>query len=515
MKNRIKKILSLLIAASMVLTMNTVAFGEETAAEEPVFEVLTDEKSASSNCYYWTAYEDPWMAKCFVGYSQGGESSPTLTAKSDHIVNGTPVAISENQGGGKSLAEYYGRYIAYAHNFYNDKDELTGFGAHFYDGVSSNVFKLDETHYLMVAYRLINSINLNANTRVPVVPFNGLHYLDVSKTAYKRGVDKNNCTIAVEASLVEQQAGKAPTIIANSLSSNASGKKPKPLISITVKPKNNIYANVSMNSLWNDDKWIGYPAIQNPYLKAGDHPFFTITLKLDSSLKNYTAALKTAVNQANETVAKAEFEFDICRNQFADAYFDTLSPNDINGDYHETRAYSSHIGFRHTYPNLEEDAYLNGTGMAAGHGQWMADRQIILHNYEKNDGQAIGSISLFTDAKKLGNKMPPVYLLNTLTNEEVKITGSRITKNRAFTSYKLKDGMDYKSSSLAGGCILLEPMGNFEGDGAIFRNVEYTVPAGFYDNYNHKTYAKDTTITEVRCGVYNEKTKNYYCDSVE
>lgn len=43
MKKRIRKIMSLLLAASMVFTMNTVAFGDESVAEDAVFKVNTSE----------------------------------------------------------------------------------------------------------------------------------------------------------------------------------------------------------------------------------------------------------------------------------------------------------------------------------------------------------------------------------------------------------------------------------------------------------------------------------------
>ncbi len=65
-------------------------------------------------------------------------------------------------------------------------------------------------------------------------------------------------------------------------------------------------------------------------------------------------------------------------------------------------------------------------------------------------------------------------------------------------------------TSLGEGILLLKPIGNFEGDGAIFRNVEYTVPAGWDEEGS-----KERKVSELRVGIYNMTTSNYYVDSIE
>ena len=71
MKTRTRKVLSLLLSAAMVLSMNTFAFGEEVSVvDENAEEVLltTASKSASTNCFEWYAAEDTgYLAKCFLG----------------------------------------------------------------------------------------------------------------------------------------------------------------------------------------------------------------------------------------------------------------------------------------------------------------------------------------------------------------------------------------------------------------------------------------------------------------
>ncbi|MBQ6967729.1 MAG: hypothetical protein IJP84_07490 [Lachnospiraceae bacterium] len=547
MTKRTRKMLSLLLAAAMVFSMNTFAFGGEKTVKASVDtdEISTPAQTASSNCYGWFAATDDAgaMAKCFLGWidaKAAGEKEDPKHFDSEHYVTDGPITISENYGGNNGYAReagYYGSNLVNYTGGWRDNDEkkireFVPGDASFVDGVSSNVIKLDDTTYLLVAYKLDGYVGLNVGTNVPVVPFNGKKYDDVRKAPDDGKIDKNNSAIRVEAALVKQEAGKEPVIISNTASWN-NAKKSKKELEVSIKPKNNIYANVSMNRLW-DDKGndLGYVKIDNPYLKGDAHPYFNISIKFnadkeDTELKDAKKLLKNGVDQYNEKLKKAEFKFDICQNSFANAYFDLVSTTNFKNADEDDKGYhyygdfdhvGSPLGFRHVYPfpNFHDDDWY-GTGKSlvqdgfgtdnATRGSWIGKREL----YVDEIGRSMGSIDLFTDAKKAGKNGPSVYLINVTGDYERSLNASGWLKKKSFTTYKLKKDKDYEVKDLGDAGVALLPKGNFcpFTDGVIYRDATYTIPAGYGD------YKKDTKVTELRVGIYNTKTNNYYVDSVD
>lgn len=517
MKVRTKKLLSILLAASMVFSMNTFAFGEEKVSGNTDAVLLTTgpQKSISSDCFYWNAIEDEeYMAKYFLDWEEASEAGEKKHFDSDHLIDGKPVTVSYNYGDydaqeagyDYSNLSYFDRDAAWEKD--NEKKIWKFKGvkdAYFYGGVSSNVFKLDDTHYLMVAYKLYDWIDLNAGTNVPVVAFNGKKYVDTSKAPDNGKIDKNNSTIYAEAALVEQTPGNAPVLLANSMSNNKAGK---PMINLTIKPKNNLHANVSMNDISDKDgKWLGYQPIENVNLKSGAYPYFTISVKLDKELKDQKKNLKKSVDIFGATLPKAEFKFDICRNCFAWADFTSVTQTEIETTDHN---WNGDLGFRHVYPNpnfRDIDDYDYPGEYSAEWGEWIAER------YLRTDNKDIGYIDLFTDATKVGKNGLSAYLINTEGEYVKEISSKGWSKKKNYLTYKLKNKKDYEVSELMTDVYLFKPIGDFEGDGVIFRNAKYTVPAG--QTYNGKVLKKDTEVSELRMGIYNAETNHWYCDSVD
>ncbi len=520
--------LSLLLAATMVFSMNTFAFGEEKATGKTEAVLLTSgpQKSISSDCFYWNAIEDEeYMSSYFNGWQEAIPAGEKKHFDSDHLIDGKPVTVSYNYGDDWSYGEHgtSSRVSNWLRIRQPEPDKKTVtyeyMCSDFDAGVSSNVFKLDGTHYLMVAYRLEGFPELNKGTNVPVAVFNGKKYVDTSKAVHGK-IDKNNSVIVAEAALVEQTAGSAPKLIANTMSTNGA-KKPGPMISLTIKPKNNLYANVSMNRIV-DEKFndLGHLPIQNVNLKDGAYPYFTISVKFDKALKDQSKNLKKSADIFGATLNKAEFKFDICRNSFAEynPNLVSLTQEDIKTEDHH---FDGKYGFRHIYPGPNFDEYYVGddytdygpdyTGIdVADKGYWIGQRDLWTDN-----GIKIGSLDLFTDATKVGKNGLPVYLINTEGEYIRDINSKGWSKKKTYTIYKLKAKKDYEVSTLEGGAVLLKPTGNFEGDGAIFRNVEYTIPGDAGRSYNGKSITKDTKVTELRMGIYNSKTDHWYCDSVD
>ncbi len=526
MTKRTKKMLSLLLAASMVFSMNTFAFGGEKVSGNTDAVLLTSgpQKSISSDCFYWNAQEDgDYMAKYFLAWDEAHEAGEKKHFDSEHLIDGKPVTISYNYTDGYYYAWEAGYDDSNLASF--DWDEAWEFDpekkiykfkgikdADFYGGVSSNVFKLDDTHYLMVAYRLDNAFDLNAGTNVPVVAFNGKKYVDTSKAPTNGKMDKNNSVIYAEAALVEQTPGQAPVLLANSMSKNGA-KKPGDMISLTIKPKNNLHANVSMNKSWDKDgNDLGYLPIENVNLKSGAYPYFTISVKLDKALKDQKKGLKKGTDMFGKTLSKAEFKFDICRNSFAEYNTDlvTLTQEDIKTEVH---GWNGEMGFRHVHPGCNkhnEGVLVNDDPFVrnAGYEFWIGSRYLNTDN-----NKLIGRVDLFTDATKVGKNGLPVYLINVEGDYQKALDSKGWSRKKSFNTYQLKNKKDYEVQELMTDVYLLKPTGNFEGDGVIFRNAKYTVPAGW--SYDGKILKKDTEVSELRMGIYNSKTDHWYCDSVD
>ncbi len=515
MKKRSKKLLSLFLAAAMVFSMNTAVFGEE-KAEVPAVLDTEDGPSLSANVMTWHAYD--WDRKTgqnlMAGYFVGlGDITENKTATSDHIVDGTVIPVSATQSDGYNSTDFEGSVYYYGGlaDIYNKveipekgKMKIIGYGIDGWDySVSSNVFELGNDAYLIVAYGFTaQTRGLNHNgSNIPVVMFNGKKYLDVSKAPTNGKMDKNNSYLRVEAAIVTQKAGEAPVLVANSLSKNTAGKKLKDMISIKVNPKNNQYANVSMNYLEDKDgNNIGFPAIENPYLKSGAVPYFTVSIKTDKSLKEYS--LKSAKDGAGTDLKKAQFRFDICRNTFAKWTYGTLSAGSIDKDRDHWWDDEEAEGFRHAYPGAAdpwgEDNVWNNQGHLIYYRNILTD--IIGARVET----PLGRLDLITDAKKIG-KTVPVYIRMTRGEETEKTTATTYDYSHKYLTYKLTQKKDYNVESLPNGVLLLTPYGNFEGDGATFRNAEVT-------GYDGKKYS------QVRCGIAkldsSLKPVNYYVDSI-
>ena len=451
-----------------------------------------------------------------------------------------PVTISENYGGTDAYGPHYtsslwGLAQAHSKQTYDESAKKVNYSfdyANFWGMVSSNVIKLDDKTFLLVAYRLVGAVDLNVGSNAPVVAFNGKKYDDYAKKAPEGKIDRNNSCIQVEAAIVKQEAGKEPIVIANSASFN-SAKKPKRKIEVSVKPKNNIYANVSMNRTRDSGgKDLGYVTVENPYLKSGTYPYFNISIKLnpdkaDTDLKAAKKLLSKGVDQANAKLMKAEFKFDICQNGFAWAEFDKMAvadfkdtdPNHYDGNDYDT---GESLGFRHLYPfpsfrdndkRFKELIQDDPEKLVdnAGYKAWIGERCMKTDN-----NLSVGHISLFTDAKKAGKDNIPVYLINVTGDYQRSVNSSGWLKKKSFTTYKLKKGKDYDVVDLGKAGIALTPKGNFDptaSDGVIFRNAEYTIPADY--PYAGETLKKDKKVTELRVGIYNMSNKNYYVDSVE
>ena len=547
MKKRTKKLLSLLLAASMVLGMNTIAFAEEVtidAVDEAVVTVddvaedaavdnaeatlddaeavltedsATQKVTVSSDVTSWYAYDSydedvNFMAPYFLGVQEASEKK---TIESDHLVNGDKVPVSYNaavEGG------YVGSIVQPGGHWDNKEDKYVYDGsADWRNAVSSNVFKLENGKYLMVAYTLgtdwVNHDN-GSDKQVPLAYFNGKKFVDTSKIKFNKDgtvkFDKSqNPVIRVEAALVTQESGKAPVLVANSLSANSKGKK---LISVTVKPKNNQYASVSSDATINN----GHVDItaENEYTKEGTYPYFTISVKFDKDLNAYKKLLNKATGQKGKTLTKEEFRFDIARNYFAQYYATpVISGNDVDGSRHgRNREYSENTGFRHTYlaPGIDE-------GLA---GDEFIRREIATDaDKDGNANNEVGELALYTDAKKVGKNDIKVYVVNGAGDETQTSSGTGWDHKGVYSQYTLKNKKDYTvDTSLGTDILLLKPAGNFEGDGAVFRNATYTIPAGYSTDYK-----KEKKITEVRAGVYSygnsgaypEAEGKWYVDSVE
>ncbi|MCR5024987.1 MAG: hypothetical protein K6A90_11750 [Lachnospiraceae bacterium] len=89
--------------------------------------------------------------------------------------------------------------------------------------------------------------------------------------------------------------------------------------------------------------------------------------------------------------------------------------------------------------------------------------------------------------------------------ESEKTTSTTYNYSHKYRTYKLTQKKDYNVESLPNGVLLLTPYGNFEGDGATFRNAEVTC-------YDGKKYS------QIRCGIAKLdsalKPVNYYVDSI-
>ena len=196
---------------SVLFTLNTMAFGEEVTKEVAVVDTDDSKKvTISSNVMEWyaaTAYDDEgynFMAKYFLGYSEGVKGDGIKHFDSDHLVNCKPVTISQNYGSDYEFGPYFkDSSLAEAKDNWNtDKDNAKKYNQKFYGAdwtsstVSSNVFDLGDSTYLLVAYGMGSAVGSNEGTNVPVVPFNGLKY-----TAWQKNDGKTLIIILIQSCL--------------------------------------------------------------------------------------------------------------------------------------------------------------------------------------------------------------------------------------------------------------------------------------------------------------------------
>ncbi len=404
---------------------------------------LATAASVSENPTLWSTRETPeYIWPCFRYAALEGK----------HIVDGKEVIVSvNNDPSGTCRNSYY---------------DLMDYGS---GVVSSNVFKLNEDHYLIVIYTVkddgldgtvsdgaLNYATTSSNLEYePVVTFSGRIY---SPSNTKKSGTKNNY-IKYEASLIKFDAKTRKTeIICNTLSANSKAKYD---FKVKAKVKNTKYATVSRNANAKGD----YDKIQTIYNKSGElEPYFTIQVQASGKFKDYGNLIKAY----KKTISSHKFKFQIRRGVFGGAN-----------------------------PELVSDANLRKEYAQGGkHGDDFKDREVTSGN-EAYTYHGFGVLNVSTTTKKIKDPTNPKslkirYVTTRIKNKDKyynlvvkKSTSAPLIKGDCYLESLKLDNGDY--------AVVVRPAGNFEENGAcpIYRNVNY-----------EKVKGSGKYVTELRGGFY-------------
>nr|MCR4891629.1 hypothetical protein [Lachnospiraceae bacterium] len=376
----------------------------------------------------------------------------------------------------------------------------------FNESVSSNVFTVpqkgknaaDDGTRLIVLYQLASNRYENGEDADPL-PFYSenlpIIFFDGKRVGTKETA-KEKDRIRLAAALVKYDSTTgAVSLIANSASLNGTGAKAKPMLELSAKAKNNLYATVS-GSYWRDDitgvKTLMDCISENNYIKKKtERPYFTVKVKVNDdknkTLKDYKSRINKAVTGDGTPLKKAQFRFEIVRNEFA--YMNDVSAS-VNMAKHALIDHTD--GYNPYLAQLVSD---NSDATAVNYLHPVKDTEKVKIKGTDGDIKVCLYTYLFKKNKKTGkyeNTGKPSICKLIKSGK----TGETNTKKGDYTTSVITD-----PSGSSEGILVLTPCGNFEGDAATFRTVTYTNEKG-------------VEVTETRGGVY-ENEQNWYVYNVE
>jgi len=311
MKLRSKKVLSLLLAASMVLGMNTIAFADDVAEVAATEE--TAEVAASTNGTFdhydsikgWGLDKDGNPVSV-ITYATNGAKKNAL----DNVVTITNVSdpISWNNYRGKNII----KTVLYGDNkndeYLNNKAKLPvsstninadvpgSKGENDYRNYYFDVVKVADGAYLFVSYGLFggelayvagqDEVISDEYTKEKYANQIPIREWDGRKIAYNKSGDNNATKSSIDAldvkvALVKYENGTLTELNGASVANVKIDKK-------AIKKSSVAYAR--------EDKKTDNITINNEHAALGDLPSFTLNVKLDKSVKKtYAKDLKTAL----------------------------------------------------------------------------------------------------------------------------------------------------------------------------------------------------------------------------